>query len=63
MTKFSKFDLIQYYEEIDMHVEGNNVLKNKLFNLIVANGWLDYLIENTFDEFGLYEHHQKHHQN
>ena len=59
MTKFSKFDLIQYYEEIDMHVEGNNVLKNKLFNLIVANDWLDYLIENTFDEFGLYEQYKK----
>ena len=59
MTKFSKFDLIQYYEEIDMHVEGNNVLKNKLFNLIVSNGWLDYLIENTFDEFGLFEQYKQ----
>lgn len=47
----SKYELIKYFDEMG---NDNNVLKNKLFNLIVANGWLEYYLNNFPDEFGLY---------
>lgn len=46
----SKYQLLKYYHEMGNR---NNVLKNKLFNMIVNNGWLDFYISNFPDEFGL----------
>ena len=47
----SKYELCEYFDEIQ--VTGNNVLRNKLFNLIIFNGWLEYYNEKFPNEFGL----------
>lgn len=52
-NKMSKYDLCQYFDELTKNVYSDNVLRNKLFNLIVKNGWLDYYITNFPNEFGI----------
>ena len=46
----SKYELIKFF---DNGANGDNILKNKLFNLIVSNGWLEYYNNNFPNEFGL----------
>lgn len=47
----SKYELIKKYDE--MKEGNNNILRNKLFNLIVKNGWLEYYNEKFSNEYGL----------
>lgn len=47
----SKYELCEYFDK--NQVTGDNVLRNKLFNLIVSNGWLEYYNEKFLNDFGL----------